>query len=75
MKIVSKFPLDAIDIMGLTKDYAVLILIESLLQRINLMGVHVKTLFMDAEFFNFPTISTLHKIKTIWLSPKTYVYA
>ncbi len=58
----SKFTLDVIDIMGLTKDYAVLV--ESLLQRINLMGVYVKMLFMDAEFFNFPVISTLHKPNT-----------
>ncbi len=58
----TKLTLDVIDIGGLTKDYAVLI--ESLLQRINLMGVHVKTLFMDAEFFNFPAISTLHKLNT-----------
>ncbi len=57
-----KFTLDVIDISGLTKNYAVLI--ESLLHRINLMGVYVKTLLMDAEFFNFSTISTLHKLNT-----------
>ena len=58
----TKLTLDVIDIGGLTKNYAVLI--ESLLQRINLMGIHVKTLLMDAEFFNFPTISTLHHLNT-----------
>ncbi len=52
--------LDVIGIGGLTKNYAVLI--ESMLKRINLMGINVKTLFMDAEFFNFPTILTLHQL-------------
>ena len=52
--------LDVIDIGGLTKNYA--ILVESLLQRISSMGVFVKTLFMDAEFFNFSAISTLHRL-------------
>lgn len=58
----TKLTLDVIDIEGLTKNYAVLI--GSLLQRINLMGIHVKTLLMDAEFFNFSTISTLHQLNT-----------
>jgi hypothetical protein len=57
-----KLTLDAIDINGLTKNYAVLI--ESLLQRIKTMGILVKTLFMDREFFNLSTISTLHKPNT-----------
>ena len=56
----TKLTLDVIDIAGLTKNYSVLI--ESLLQRINMMGVFVNTLFMDREFFNFPAISTLHKL-------------
>ncbi len=56
----TKLTLDVIDIAGLTKNYAVLI--ESLLRRINMMGVFVKTLFMDGEFFNFSAISTLHKL-------------
>ncbi len=60
-----KLTLDVIDITGLTKNYAVLI--ESLLQRINLMGIHVSTLFMDAEFFNFPVISTLHQLHTHYI--------
>jgi len=45
----TKLTLDAIDIDGLTKNYAVLI--ESLLQRIKSMGIFVKTLYMDREFF------------------------
>lgn len=56
----TKLTLDVIDIGGLTKNYA--ILVESLLQRISSMGVFVKTLFMDAEFFNFSAISTLHML-------------
>jgi len=56
----TKLTLDVIDIAGLTKNYAVLI--ESLLHRINLMGVFVKTLLMDGEFFNFLAISMLHKL-------------
>jgi hypothetical protein len=64
-----KLTLDAIDINGLTKNYAVLI--ESLLQRINLMGVHVKTLYMDREFFNLSAISTLHKLNTQYIIAAT----
>lgn len=56
----TKLTLDVIEIKGLAKNYAVFI--ESLLQRINSMVVSVKTLFMDAEFFNFSTISTLHSL-------------
>lgn len=56
----TKLTLDVIDIGGLTKNYA--ILIESLMNRINSMGIFVKTLFMDREFFNFPVISTLHML-------------
>jgi hypothetical protein len=56
----TKLTLDVIDIGGLTKNYA--ILVESLLQRISSMDVFVKTLFMDAEFFNFSAISTLHRL-------------
>lgn len=56
----TKLTLDVIDIKGLAKNYAVFI--ESMVQRINSMGVSVKTLFMDAEFFNFSTISTLHRL-------------
>ncbi len=31
------------------------------------MGVSVKTLFMDGEFFNFPAISTLYKLNTQYI--------
>lgn len=61
----AKLTLDVIDIAGLTKNYAVLI--ESLLQRINMMGVFVNTLFMDREFFNFPAISTLHNLNVQYI--------
>jgi len=53
-----KLTLDVIDINGLAKNYS--ILIESMLQRIETMGINVRTLFMDREFFNSSTISTLH---------------
>ena len=65
----TKLTLDAIDINGLTKNYAVLI--ESLLQRIKLMGILVKTLYMDREFFNLSTISTLHKLNTQYIIAAT----
>ncbi len=53
-----KLTLDVIDINGLTKNYS--ILIESMLRRIKAMEIKIRTLFMDREFFNFDTISTLH---------------
>ncbi len=65
----TKLTLDAIDINGLTKNYAVLI--ESLLQRIKSMGILVKTLYMDREFFNLSTISTLHKLNTQYIIAAT----
>jgi|GEM_PF-525149 len=54
----TKLTLDVIDINGLTKDYS--ILIKSLLQNAKTMGIHIKTVLMDREFFNNSTISTLH---------------
>lgn len=57
-----KLTLDVIDINGLTKNYS--ILIESMMQRLKAMEINVKTLFMDREFFNTPTISILHDINT-----------
>lgn len=65
----TKLTLDAIDINGLTKNYAVLI--ESLLQRIKLMGILVKTLYMDREFFNLSTISTLHRLNSQYIIAAT----
>jgi hypothetical protein len=65
----TKLTLDAIDINGLTKNYAVLI--ESLLKRINSMGILVKTSYMDREFFNLPTISTLHNLNTQYVIAAT----
>lgn len=53
-----KLTLDVIDINGLAKNYAVLV--ESILQRIKKMEINIRTLFMDREFFNFETISTLY---------------
>jgi hypothetical protein len=54
----TKLTLDVIDINGLEKNYR--ILIESMLQRVKAMEINIKTLFMDREFFNSATISTLH---------------
>lgn len=64
-----KLTLDVIAIGGLTKNYAVLI--ESLLQRINTMGIVVKTLFLDREFFNFSAISTLHSMNVHYVVAAT----
>ncbi len=64
-----KLTLDVIDINGLTKNYAVLI--ESMLQRIKSMGIRVKTLYMDREFFNTSTISTLHKLNILYIIAAT----
>ncbi len=54
---------------GANVNYAVLI--ESLLQRIKLMGILVKTLFLDREFFNLSTISTLHRLNTQYIITAT----
>jgi len=52
-----KLTLDVIDINGLAKNYS--ILMESMMQRLNAMGINLRTLFMDREFFNNPTTSTI----------------
>lgn len=57
-----KLTLDVIDINGLAKNYS--ILIESMLQRTKAMEINLRTLFMDREFFNSATISTLHKFNS-----------
>ncbi len=62
-----KFTLDVIDIDGLVKNYS--ILMESMMQRLKEMDINLKTLFMDREFFNNSTISTLHRLN------KNYVIA
>jgi hypothetical protein len=51
----AKLTLDVIDINGLSKDYS--ILINSLFERIEKMGVKVGTVYMDREFFNKKVIS------------------
>ena len=53
-----KLTLDVIDINGLAKNFS--ILIGSMLQRVKTMEINIATLFMDREFFNSATISTLH---------------
>ncbi len=55
-----KLTLDVIDINGLAKNYA--ILMESMMQRLKAMEINLRTLFMDREFFNNPTISTLQRL-------------
>ena len=65
----TKLTLDAIDINGLTKNYSVLI--ESLLQRIRSMDILVKTLYMDREFFNLSTISTLYMLNIQYIIAAT----
>ncbi len=60
-----KLTLDVFDINGLVKNYS--ILIESMLQRIKAMGINLRTLFLDREFFNSATISTLHKLNTYYV--------
>lgn len=55
-----KLTLDVIDINGLAKNYS--ILMESMMQRLKAMEINLRTLFMDREFFNNPTISTLHRL-------------
>jgi len=52
-----KLTLDVIDINGLAKNYSMLM--DSMMQRLNAMGINLKTLFMDREFFNNATISTI----------------
>ncbi len=54
----TKLTLDVIDIKGLAKNYS--ILIGSMLQNVKAREINIKTLLMDREFFNSPTISTLH---------------
>lgn len=55
-----KLTLDIIDINGLTKNYGVLV--ESLLKRVQKIGIQIGTLFMDREFFNIDPISVAHKL-------------
>jgi len=62
-----KLTLDVIDINGLAKNYS--ILMESMMQRLKAMEINLRTLFMDREFFNNPTISTLQRLN------KNYVIA
>jgi Transposase DDE domain len=57
----SKLTLDVIDINGLSKDYS--ILMESLFERIENMGVKVGTVYMDREFFNRKVISKMYEHK------------
>jgi hypothetical protein len=56
-----KLTLDVIPISALLKDYSVLI--ELLVKRLELMSVKVGTAYMDKEFCNDDTISTLTKLK------------
>jgi len=55
-----KLTLDVIDINGLAKNYAMLM--ESMMHRLRAMEINLRTLFMDREFFNNPTISTLQRL-------------
>jgi len=55
-----KLTIDVIDINGLAKNYS--ILMESMIQRLKAMEINLRTLFMDREFFNNPTISTLQRL-------------
>jgi hypothetical protein len=57
----SKLTLDVIDINGLSKDYSVLM--ESLFERIEKMGVKVGTVYMDREFFNKKVVSKMDEHK------------
>lgn len=57
----SKLTLDVIDINGLSKNYS--ILMESLFERIEKMGVKVGTVYMDREFFNKKVISKMDEHK------------
>jgi hypothetical protein len=57
----SKLTLDVIDINGLSKDYS--ILMESMFERIEKMGVKVGTVYMDREFFNNKVISKTEEHK------------
>ena len=57
----SKLTLDVIDIDGLSKDYS--ILMNSLFERVENMGVKVGTVYMDREFFNKKVISKMDEHK------------
>lgn len=56
----TKLTLDVIDINGLAKNYGVLI--ESLLVRVDKIGININTLFMDREFFQIDPISAAQKL-------------
>ncbi len=60
-----KLTLDVIDINGLAKNYS--IIMESMIQRLNVMEINLRTLFMDREFFNNPTISTLQRLNKYFI--------
>jgi len=56
----TKLTLDVIGVNGLKKDYS--ILIGAILQNVKARKININTLLMDREFFNSPTISTLHTL-------------
>jgi hypothetical protein len=57
----SKLTLDVIDINGLSKDYS--ILMDSLFERVENMGIKMGTVYMDREFFNKKVISKMDEHK------------
>jgi hypothetical protein len=59
--------LDIINISALSKDYS--ILLKGAIERVRSMGVILRTLFLDREFFNLPAISTPHDMGTDYIMP------
>lgn len=57
---IHKLTLDVININGFAKNYEMLI--QSMLKRVQKTGVHIRTLFMDREFFHIEPISVAHKL-------------
>jgi hypothetical protein len=62
-----KITLDIINISALNKNYP--ILLKGAIERTKSMGVILKTLFLDREFFNLPAISTLHDMGNDYIMP------
>ncbi len=60
-----KLTLEVIGINGLEKNYS--ILIESMMQRLKAMEINLRILYMDREFFNSSTISTLHRLNNNYI--------
>jgi hypothetical protein len=60
-----KITLDIVNVSALSKNYS--LLLQGVIERVRSMGVILRTLFLDREFFNLPAISALHLLGTNYI--------